>query len=135
MQSNDPDLLWSVKDFPVAAAGEVVTVSGRVYKGIGFAAATAGRNTEWLVVQIGTGHRITALRGPSYRALRVATKIAELTDWEAFSSIGGWENTDPSLPLRLSDLLQVASQFIEVVDYAGNPDSKTAVDIATLRGD
>jgi hypothetical protein len=104
---------WAEGKFDVVAGDDVGEVAGFTYNGLGlFVLGPAAYDVsaqvllpnEWSVTHLNTGHQVCRLVGQRMRVMGMAKEIADCTDWEAFSSVKGWANTDPGLSDKISQL-------------------------------
>jgi hypothetical protein len=121
----------------VATDGGPDKVSGAVYRGLGMRMQIKGspkgrRPPTFAVWHLGTGHRVRNITAVEELASQIATELAELTDWEAFDSLLGWQNTDPDLPNKVRSV--DAKYPGKTVGGGGRSNQPVAMQIAMSRG-
>jgi hypothetical protein len=87
-------------------------VGGWLYKGLGLfvlgpvvrdEAAQLLMPNEWSLTHLNTGHQVCRLIGSRSLVFRMGKDIADCTEWELFTTVGGWANVDPDLNKKVAD--------------------------------
>lgn len=58
--------------------------------------------------------RVIIINAHPDEAKRIATRIALVSDWEAFESLDGWRNVDPQLPKKIADIAAGMGKKLEL---------------------
>lgn len=129
-------MIWQPATFKVAMAGGLREVSGYVFRGLGLhlvidASPKGRRPASWSLSHLNTGHRIALVKGDVQTVFPIAHEVATCTDWEAFTSLSGWRNTDPELKTKVE---AIAARFPASLDrMAGQGSEAMASEIAMER--
>ncbi|MFC3208121.1 hypothetical protein [Aquamicrobium soli] len=131
-------MTWQPAKFKLAWITGPHEIEGYVFRGLGLhmtaSASPKGRRlARWSLTHLNTGHRVAIINGDVRTAFSIAYEIARCSDWEAFTALGGWKNTDPDLPAKID---AIAARFPKNVDRNaghGGGDEEIASKIALER--
>lgn len=95
--------------FLIACTSAAESRDGFVYRALGMwkelpASPKGRRPPRWSLTHLGSGHQVCRVHAHMRPAFEIATKFAELGDWD-FDGFSGWVNRDPELKTRFTALL------------------------------
>ncbi len=97
---------WAFEKYCIAAVGGIRQVEGYTYAGLGLHVKCVARGPQpplWVLSHLMSGHRVFFIKAPYEKAIKLATEIAEMSDW-TFNGLTGWKNMDPHLKEKAIDI-------------------------------